>query len=238
MFKFEELTFGFSENKKWGPVSQTLAPGQVVQVLGRNGSGKSTFLRTLAGVQKQLSGQVSGGSGIFLPSQAQIHFGVTGKELLQILGVSLDLPQSLTDLIDWGIDKLLDTSLDRMSAGERQRILLVCYLNTSQEVVFLDEPLTHLDDFWIFKLAKLLHQKALQGKIILMTNHNFNFALQFPSAACWLMKANHGMTMKCFEQSSILFQSLDFREEFGLNSQMLINPLDGSQLLALSSIKT
>ena len=173
-------------------------------VLGKNGIGKSTLLRTIAKVQAPLNGT------IFINNKNLESY--THQELATSLSMVLTerLPESqltVFELVALGrqpytnwIDKLSETDLGKinwaineteidhlknkrfyeLSDGQLQRVLIARALAQDTEIIILDEPTAHLDlhhTIKIFALLKNLTEKTL--KTIIMSSHEVNLSIKF-----------------------------------------------------------
>ncbi len=182
-----------------GPLA--LAPGQVAVLLGPNGAGKSTLLRTLAGSQVPLDGQVVlGGDPLDHLSLHEIairrsvvltdypdvgmlrardlvglgrypHTGWGGRLTDHDHGV---VEESLAAA---GAEHLADRSVDRLSDGERQRVMIARALAQEPRLLLLDEPTAFLDIGARFELMGLLRQLADDGLAVVLATHELELAL-------------------------------------------------------------
>lgn len=185
-------------------INLSLEKGKLITVLGKNGIGKSTLLRTIAKVQKPLRGDV------FI-NQKNIDT-YTHKDLATCLSLVLTerLPESqltVFELVALGrqpytnwIDQLSETDLEKiqwaiheteihhlknkrfyeLSDGQLQRVLIARALSQDSEIIILDEPTAHLDlhhTIKIFSLLKNLVEKT--SKTIIMSSHEVNLSIKF-----------------------------------------------------------
>ncbi|MDA9289436.1 ABC transporter ATP-binding protein [Polaribacter sp.] len=201
----ENLTIGFEQKKQQKIIAKginfTIKKGTLNAVVGKNGIGKSTLLRTLSKVQKPLSG------AIFINkknSKAYLH-----QELAKTISLVLTerLPESqltvfevialgrqpYTNWIDsltkkdlekihWAIEQtnlaaLQNNRCSELSDGQMQRVLIARALSQDTEIIILDEPTAHLDmhqTIAIFELLKKLTSST--QKTILISTHEINLA--------------------------------------------------------------
>jgi len=184
-------------------ISIQLAKGKFVGILGKNGIGKSTLLRTLTGVQEAISGDV-----IINGKNIKSY---NYRELSTIISLVLteQLPDSQLTVFDlvalgrqpytnwvgklekkdlekirWALEQTETAALAHryfyeLSDGQLQRVLIARALAQDTQIIMLDEPTAHLDmhhTIKIFQLLKKLSQET--NKTIIMTTHEVNLAIK------------------------------------------------------------
>lgn len=186
------------------------APGTITAVLGRNGTGKSLTLHTLAGLRAHKAGQVT------LDSRALTQY--SRRELAQQLSfVAQDIeePFPVTALQvalsgrhphidfwqweserDYGIARealaavdlqhFEQRSIDTLSGGERRRLAIAGALAQQPQIFILDEPTNHLDPQHQLQVMKLLRNKADAGCAVIMSLHDAGLAARFADNALLL----------------------------------------------------
>jgi iron complex transport system ATP-binding protein len=193
------------------PISCVVSSGEMVGVIGRNGIGKSTLLRTIARLQTQLGGKIFlNGTDSDLHSRkhlaAQISFvstehiqvqHLTALELIALgrfpytgwLGkLTRNDMQVIHDAIDRvGISNLAGKSIHQLSDGERQKVMIARSLAQDTPVIILDEPTAFLDLPSRYEIIRLLHVLAVtQHKTILFSTHDLTIAMD-EADKLWLM---------------------------------------------------
>jgi iron complex transport system ATP-binding protein len=207
ILKASDISIGYSNKKGNTLISEninlTLEKGKLISLIGANGIGKSTLLRTITGIQKTLSGTV-------LLNGQNIH-KLDSLTLAQNLSVVLTEklpPSNLTvfELIALGrqpytnwIGKLTKSDIAKVneameltkishlaakkhyeiSDGQLQKVLIARALAQDTPLIILDEPTTHLDllhKVALFKLLKKLTQET--QKCILFSTHDIDMAIQ------------------------------------------------------------
>ena len=167
-------------------VSLGIAAGELVCLVGPNGSGKTSLLHALAGIGRP-SGIVAldGIDPRTLGSSARPHY-------LTFLPANRDVPWPLLarDLIALGggdaifpgleLEGLLDRRVDRLSTGERSRILIARALAPRPKLLLLDEPTANLDPLWQIRLMELVRAEISQGeRAALVAIHDLDAALRY-----------------------------------------------------------
>lgn len=156
-----------------GPVSFTVAAGEIVGLAGPNGAGKSTLLGAVSGAARVFSGRVALADGARLALQTQqlpdIHgVPICGAELLRLTGAPI------AGLPPW-LEHRLSLRMDELSGGQRQFLYLWACLAAPGEVVLLDEPTNNLDLAGVDFLATVLRQRAAAGAAIVLVSHDAEF---------------------------------------------------------------
>jgi ABC-type multidrug transport system ATPase subunit len=166
----------------------SLPAGCLAVVAGRNGSGKSTFLRSLAGLLSTNEGWLCSGTCEFvtgLPLGAEQPRWKTVAYMSQSLAASEDLnvdaflkleneklcKESSQLIHRLGLSDLSSVRLSELSGGQWQRVRLARTLMKDSPVLLLDEPDSALDGYWRRVLWELLGERKAQGQLILVVLH-------------------------------------------------------------------
>jgi zinc/manganese transport system ATP-binding protein len=174
-------------------VSFNLGPGSLTALLGPNGAGKSTLLNLLLGQLTPSQGRLLWSGQAMAPrrprlalvpqrSAIQWQMPITVRDLVALGTLAaptaeprLDIPEALQSM---GLASLADTRLSRLSGGQQQRALLARALVQKADLLVLDEPFTHLDPPSRQQLLAVLRQQATQGRIVLVSSHDWGDSLQ------------------------------------------------------------
>ena len=193
-------------------INAAIRSGELTCLLGANGVGKSTLLRTLSAFQPKLDGE------IMMRSQEISSF--TDKELSRMIGVVLTEKPDIRNMTvrelvalgrspytgfwgtlhddDWQvvdeaisiirIEALQDRMIHTLSDGERQKVMIAKALAQQTPVIYLDEPTAFLDFPSKVEMMQLLRRLAReQQKTIFLSTHDFELALQVADTL-WLME--------------------------------------------------
>jgi len=176
-------------------LSFSLARGQILQVEGRNGSGKTSLLRMLCGLALPNEGEIYWKNQniqeiksdywatlAYIGHTSGLKADLTPLENLAIAQALSFFPTSLAleeALIQVGLSGFEEVPTRMLSAGQQRRVALARLLINQSQLWILDEPFTALDKIAIQMVEKLMMTHAQQGGMILLTSHH---ALQWVSA--------------------------------------------------------
>ncbi|MEO6310200.1 MAG: ATP-binding cassette domain-containing protein, partial [Leifsonia sp.] len=174
----ESLHLEFPTRVIFDSVTAGLNEGDRVGVVGRNGDGKSTFLKLLAGRMEPDSGRVTRRRGVTIGVLDQSDDLVNGQTVGHTIVGGIDEhvwagDSKVRDVIAGLVrDIPWDTLVDDLSGGQRRRVALAQVLIGDHDVVFLDEPTNHLDVEGISWLAGHLKNRWAQnsGGLVVVTH--------------------------------------------------------------------
>lgn len=216
-----DLTIGYQTKQQRTVVAEHLngaiMSGELTCLLGRNGIGKSTLLRTLSAFQPSLHGDILLSANT--PSPTPVN-QLTDKQLSKLIGVVLtEKPDvrnmTIEELVSmgrspytgfWGtlskddrrivdeaiglvgIESLRGRYVHTLSDGERQKVMIAKALAQQTPVIYLDEPTAFLDFPSKVEVMQLLHRLAHeQQKTIFLSTHDVELSLQIADCI-WLME--------------------------------------------------
>ena len=212
----ENLTIGYRHRRKAPTVvarnlSLSLREGEVVCLIGPNGVGKSTLMRTMTGLQPGLSGEVvleDSRISDLAPGEMARRIGVVLTERVNVgmlsgfalaalgrhphTGWSGRLTEEDIQAVHWaisavGAENLTWRLVSELSDGERQKIMIARALAQEPHTIVLDEPTAYLDLPRRVEIMGLLRSLARNtGKAILLSTHDLDLALR-SADLIWLM---------------------------------------------------
>jgi iron complex transport system ATP-binding protein len=230
-----------------------LFPGELTGLLGLNGVGKSTLLRTLCGFQPALGGEIrimnkplasysqselSRTIGVVLTEKTNAG-GITVYDLVALgrhpyTGFFGQLKKEDHAVVEasleaTGIAHKANRFVSELSDGERQKAMIAKALAQQCPVIILDEPNAFLDVISRIEMMALLHRLAAeQGKAILLSAHDLDLALQM-SDCIWLQTKERPMVCGAPEDLA-----LDGELERFLNTENIVFDRSNGKLNALA----
>lgn len=179
------LTKDYGSFRALDSLTLSIAPGEVVGLLGPNGSGKTTALRLVLGFMRPTAGRatVAGfdcwGESVevrkrvaYLPGELRLYENMTGRQLVKFLGrLRGDDPGPEVDALAKRLDIDPDRPLTHMSSGMKRKVALLAILLPKVPLVILDEPTNTLDPTMRDELLQQLRLAKESGKAVLFSSH-------------------------------------------------------------------
>ncbi len=168
----------------------TVEPGELIALVGHNGSGKSTFLRLVAGLLEPSDGVLVVGNApagsmkarsevSFVPDEPVLYDDLSVNEHIEFtarLHGEMDWPDRADALLDLlGLTARADDLPSRFSRGLRQKTSLVLGLVRPFSILLIDEPFVGLDPSGQTALTELLVEAASAGAAVLVATHQLSF---------------------------------------------------------------
>lgn len=199
----QNLSVGYKEKKVASRINFELLEGELVAIVGINGIGKSTLLKTLARLQPPLNGQIT--------IRGQKLETISIQEMAKVLALVLTEPLATKNLTvqelialgrqphtNWlsvlrkqdfvkihegisqlNIEEIQTKKCFELSDGQLQRVLIARAVVQETPLIFLDEPTTHLDLAHKVQILKLLQELAHDHKrTIVFSTHEIDLAIQ------------------------------------------------------------
>lgn len=201
MIRLENLTLGYADRTLLKQVSTSFEVGRLTALIGRNGSGKSTLLRALAGLNTEYEGQIRLGEEEIRQLDAHTlstRLALVTTERVRIANLRCRDVVALgrAPYTNWigrmqeedrqlvehalevvGMSAFSDRTMDRMSDGECQRVMIARALAQQTPIILLDEPTSFLDLPNRYELCRLLSRLAhKEQKCILFSTHELEIA--------------------------------------------------------------
>jgi iron complex transport system ATP-binding protein len=211
ILSISSLSVGYNKKKVLSNINVVVDKPKLITLIGRNGQGKSTLLKTLTGLIPSIEGE--------LFFKGKINKELSHKEKSKLFSVVLTSPPAINNITvkdfvaygrypytNWlavkkeedslqinqamelcGITNFATTNITNLSDGERQKVALARAIAQNTPIIFLDEPTSHLDLVNQSELFDLLHQLVeKQQKTIIISSHQLNLALNYADEI-WLI---------------------------------------------------
>jgi len=153
--------------------SLTVKRGSIVGLIGRNGSGKTTILKLLAGILRPTRGVVRRyGRAIYVPENPLLYFTKpTARE--ELLYMARYRGGSVDDVVElFGLTRVLDRPLAKLSSGERRRLAIASAYLANADIYLVDEPTGGLDDSSAASVIEAILHLASRGKTVVIATHD------------------------------------------------------------------
>ena len=176
ILNIEHVSKVFGEKTIFDDVSFVIQEGDKIGIIGINGTGKTTLLRMIAGVEEPDSGQIIKQNGIRLAYLSQHPSFPEGATVLSYAfdGIA-ENDWALKSEVKSALNKLgitdHDMKMEHLSGGQKKKVALAKTLTSSFEILLLDEPTNHLDGEMISWLEDYL--KRYKGVVIMVTHDRY-----------------------------------------------------------------
>lgn len=200
----EDLACGYGGKAVARGINLVLQPGDFFALIGVNGSGKSTFLKTVAGLIPPVDGTVRFAGGNrkaaplgYIPQTEKLDsiFPISVLEVV-VMGTYARLgPGRRLQREQWqaaesalrrmGVQDLSGHRFAELSGGQKQRVLLARALVTEPLLLVLDEPTSGVDPAAERSFMELIAEVNRQGVAVLMASHNLALVREFAPRAMW-----------------------------------------------------
>ncbi len=161
-------------------ISFVIREGETVAIIGRNGSGKSTILKIIAGVYHPTAGnvRVSGQVGALIELGAGFHADLTGRENIILNGLLLGLSKQEIqsrepEILDFaGLGEFIDSPVKQYSSGMFMRLAFSVATEVNPDILLIDEILAVGDEEFQKKCSKRIEEFRGRGKTIIFVSHS------------------------------------------------------------------
>ncbi len=199
----------------------------IIGIIGNNGAGKSTFLKTISGILLPNSGKItvtnltekylyekwakkniayiqSGERGLKLKNTAKdniIYYGLLKGAFKKEVLSSIDKYSPLM-----GLENLLERKCENLSMGEKKKVQIMCGICSGVGIIILDEPSNGLDITAVYELKKIIQYiKNKQGKIVIIASHEIQFLESIATKYIFM----HDGRIDTLVETDLTFQDID-----------------------------
>lgn len=196
MISCRELSLGYGGRAVADGISFDLEDGGFICVVGENGSGKSSLMRTLLGIQPPLSGSITLDGGLsrneigYLPQQSAaprdipatvrevVMSGFEGRRGMRPFWTKAERERALHCMERMGVADISGKPFRELSGGTAQRVLLARALVAATRALMLDEPVSGLDPESAAAMYTTIKELNDDGMAIMMISHDVAEALR------------------------------------------------------------
>ena len=219
--------------------------GKITTIIGSNGCGKSTILKTIARIIQAKSGDIFVNNinikeqspkdlakvMAVLPQSPQAPSGLTVEELIAYGRFPHQkgfgkMKKEDEDIVTWalkstGIEEFRERPMEALSGGQRQRAWIAMALAQQTEILILDEPTTYLDLAHQLEILKLLEElNRKQGTTIVMVIHELNNAARFADHMIGVKKGK----VVCQGTAHEVMTKENLKELFNIDAEIVEDP--------------
>ncbi|NVP56128.1 ABC transporter ATP-binding protein [Mycoplana rhizolycopersici] len=217
MLQVKGLNSWYGESHVLHGVDMTVGQGEMITILGRNGVGKTTTLRTIIGILRERKGQIvfdgrdmmavplhkTAHAGIgFVPEERGIFATLTVEENLMLPPVVAKGGMSLDEIYELfpNLAERRSSPGTKLSGGEQQMLAMARILRTGVKMLLLDEPTEGLAPVIVQRIGEVLKKLKERGMTVLLVEQNFRFASKIADRF-YLM--DHGQMVADFPVSDL-----------------------------------
>lgn len=241
MIKLKNVTAGYDNVAIVKNINIEFEEGTITSIIGNNGCGKTTLLRTASNLLKPFCGEITiRGVDIsdvpvrelakkisFLPQVRTIP-NITVYNLVMhgrypYLGFSRTPRKSDKEKVQealevMGFCDIADKNVLELSGGQRQKVYLAMVLAQDTDIVFLDEPSTYLDINHQLEILEVIRNMRRLGKTVVMVLHDLNSALSYSDRICLIYKGE----IVCQDTPQAVFESKEIDRVFDIVSTQVV----------------
>src|SRR5512145_2274088 len=175
-------------------VSFNVPAGSTYGIIGRNGSGKSTALKLVAGITKPTTGtvKVEGRISALIELGAGFHPEISGRENVFINGIMLglskrEITRRFDEIVEFAeLREFIDAPVKTYSSGMYMRLGFAVAIHVDPDVLLVDEVLAVGDEGFTHKCLDKFADFKRRGKTILLVTHSLGLVEKFCDEALWL----------------------------------------------------
>jgi len=185
MLKIKNVSVQYKEKMVLKDINEKFNKPEIIGLVAPNGTGKTTLLRTIAGLIQPKMGDISiNGMTItedreiyykrmyFVENNTTLYPNLKGIDHISYVKSVWDSPINIKDVIQkLGISDYVNLPIKKLSLGMKQHILLAMCIVSNAEVILLDEPMNGLDPTSIKKISHYLKEMKENNKIIILSSH-------------------------------------------------------------------
>ena len=241
MIKLNNVTAGYNKVEIIKNINIGFDEGSITSIVGKNGCGKTTLLKTASNLLIPFRGNVTIGlkdiSNIsnkelakkvsFLPQLRTVPnisvFNLVMHGRYPYLGFSRTPQKYDKEIVREAIEnmrlnKYIDKNIQELSGGQRQKVYIAMVLAQNTDIIFLDEPTTYLDINHQLEILEILKKLKQMGKTIIMVLHDLGNALSYSDKICLMENGE----VAIYDTPQAIFESKAIDRIFKINSAQVL----------------
>lgn len=182
MLKLEKIRKSFKNNLVLKDVSFTVDTGEVVGLVGLNGSGKSTIIRIISGLIIQDNGTIENdfkNIGVLLEGSRNIYHFLTVRENIKYFSILNNIDDAYVEnfmnkyITLFGLEDKLDEEVGNLSRGMIQKVSIMILLAQNPDIIIMDEPTLGLDIISTIQIREIIQDIVEEkNKTVLIVSHD------------------------------------------------------------------
>lgn len=182
MLKLEKIRKSFKNNLVLKDVSFTVDTGEVVGLVGLNGSGKSTIIRIISGLIIQDNGTIENdfkNIGVLLEGSRNIYHFLTVRENIKYFSILNNIEDAYVEdfmnkyITLFGLEDKLDEEVGNLSRGMIQKVSIMILLAQNPDIIIMDEPTLGLDIISTIQIREIIQDIVEEkNKTVLIVSHD------------------------------------------------------------------
>nr|WP_281682766.1 ABC transporter ATP-binding protein [Finegoldia magna] len=182
MLKLEKIQKSFKNNLVLKDVSFTVDTGEVVGLVGLNGSGKSTIIRIISGLIIQDNGTIENdfkNIGVLLEGSRNIYHFLTVRENIKYFSILNNIDDTYVEnfmnkyITLFGLEDKLDEEVGNLSRGMIQKVSIMILLAQNPDIIIMDEPTLGLDIISTIQIREIIQDIVKEkNKTVLIVSHD------------------------------------------------------------------
>lgn len=182
MLKLEKIQKSFKNNLVLKDVSFTIDTGEVVGLVGLNGSGKSTIIRIISGLIIQDNGIIENdfkNIGVLLEGSRNIYHFLTVRENIKYFSILNNIDDTYVEnfmnkyITLFGLEDKLDEEVGNLSRGMIQKVSIMILLAQNPDIIIMDEPTLGLDIISTIQIREIIQDIVKEkNKTVLIVSHD------------------------------------------------------------------
>lgn len=242
MIKLDSISAGYNKVEIIKNINVTFEEGSITSIIGKNGCGKTTLLRTASNLLKPYHGAITiddkditvfqnkelAKKVSFLPQLRTVP-NITVYNLVMhgrypYLGFSRTPQKEDKEIVEQAItnmslNKYINKNIRELSGGQRQKVYIAMVLAQNTDIIFLDEPTTYLDINLQLEILEIIKKLKQMGKTIIMVLHDLSNALSYSDKICLMDEGE----VSIYDTPQAVFESKEIDRIFKvLSAQVLI----------------